>query len=180
TATYVAAAINLAVVLVATALAQASPYQPPAKAVGDSTPVNRAWSVYLAIGLSGFSALGAEVIWTRLLSLVIGGTVYTFSIILAVFLIGLGLGSGAGSFASRELKSPRAALGICQLFLAAAIAWTAYMLAKSLPYWPIDPSLAKDPWHNFQLDLVRCLWAVLPAALLWVASFPLALAVASS
>src|SRR5439155_8709250 len=45
--------------------------------------------------------------------------------------------------------------------------------------WPIDPSLAKNPWHNFQLDLVRCLWAVLPAALLWGASFPLALAAAA-
>ena len=33
-----------------------------------------------------------------------------------------------------------------------------------------------SPWFNFQLDLVRCLWAVLPAAILWGASFPLALA----
>src|SRR4029078_4056756 len=79
----------------------------------------------------------------------------------------------------RELRAPRAALGICQLLLEAAIAWTAYMLAKSLPFWPIDPSLAKNPWHNFQLDLARCLWAVLPAALLWGASFPLALAAAA-
>jgi spermidine synthase len=29
---------------------------------------------------------------------------------------------------------------------------------------------------NFQLDLVRCIWVVLPAAILWGASFPLALA----
>src|SRR4029079_12638782 len=53
------------------------------------------------------------------------------------------------------------------------------MLASALPYWPIAPSLAKNPWHNFQLDLARCLWAVLPAALLWGASFPLALAAAA-
>src|SRR5205085_10929921 len=131
------------------------------------------------IALSGFSALGAEVIWTRLLSLMIGGTVYTFAIILAVFLMGLGLGSSGGSYLGRESRSPRVALGICQLLLGAAIAWTAYMLARSLPYWPIDPSLAKNPWHNFQLDLVRCLWAVLPGAILWGASFPLALAAAA-
>src|SRR5262249_3528243 len=158
---------------------QASPYQVPVAAANVSGPVTPVWSIYLAIGLSGFSALGAEVVWTRLLSLLIGGTVYTFSIILAVFLIGLGVGSSAGSFAAREVKSPRAALGICQLLLAAAVAWTAYMLAKSLPYWPIDPSIAKNPWHNFQLDMARCLWAVLPAALLWGASFPLALAAAA-
>src|SRR5262249_53864432 len=32
----------------------------------------------------------------------------------------------------------------------------------------------------FQLDLVRCLWAVLPPACLWGASFPLALAAVAS
>src|SRR5207253_1490629 len=61
----------------------------------------RPWSVYIAIALSGASALAAEVIWTRLLSLLLGGTVYTFSIILAVFLTGLGLGSGLGSVLAR-------------------------------------------------------------------------------
>ena len=50
------------------------------------------------------------------------------------------------------------------------------MLTQSLPYWPINPSISTSPWFNFQLDLVRCLWVVLPAAILWGASFPLALA----
>jgi spermidine synthase len=50
------------------------------------------------------------------------------------------------------------------------------MLSDSLPYWPINPSISTDPWFNFQLDLVRCLWAILPGAILWGASFPLALA----
>jgi spermidine synthase len=50
------------------------------------------------------------------------------------------------------------------------------MLTSSLPYWPINPTLSPSPWINFQLDLVRCLWAILPAAVLWGASFPLALA----
>ena len=53
--------------------------------------------VYVAIALSGPAALGAEVVWTRLLSLMLGATVYTFSIILAVFLVGLGIGSAIGS-----------------------------------------------------------------------------------
>lgn len=181
TATYVAASINLAVAVVAVLLARAAPCKAqslPDK-TGGASALPPAWGVYLAIGLSGLGALGAEVIWTRLLSLLIGGTVYTFSIILAVFLIGLGLGSSFGSFLARESRSPRVLLGICQLLLAAAIAWTAYMLAKSLPYWPIDPSLAKNPWLNFQLDLVRCVWAVMPAAILWGASFPLALSAAA-
>ena len=40
----------------------------------------------------------------------------------------------------------------------------------------MNPLLSTSPWFNFQIDMVRCLWAVLPPALLWGASFPLALA----
>ena len=137
------------------------------------------WPVYVAIALSGASALGAEVVWTRLLSLMLGATVYTFSIILAVFLVGLGIGSGIGSAVGRWTARPRLALGVCQMLLVGAIALTAHLLAKSLPYWPINPSLSRSPWLNFQLDLLRCAWAVLPATCLWGASFPLALAAAA-
>ena len=204
-ATYAAATVNGAVALMGLGLARLTPHRAPAPASPDASrgggptgepaqartvpappprlPVGRqerGWSVYVAIALSGTSALGAEVVWTRLLSLLLGGTVYTFSIILAVFLVGLGIGSSVGSFLSRVVARPRIALGCCQMFLTAAIAWTAYMVAKSLPYWPIDPSLSTSPWFNFQLDLMRCTWAVLPAALLWGASFPLALAAVAS
>jgi spermidine synthase len=133
-------------------------------------------AVYVTIALSGLAALGAEVVWTRLLSLMLGATVYTFSIILAVFLAGLGFGSNIGSFLSRSMVQPRIALGYCQIFLCAASAWAAYAISHSLPYWPINPSVSLSPWYTFQLDLARCLWAILPAAILWGASFPLALA----
>lgn len=180
-ATYVAAAINLAVALVALALAgrnrhTAADSKSHTERLPQPPSAPRAWTPYLAIALSGCAALGAEVVWTRLLSLLLGGTVYTFSIILAVFLVGLGIGSSAGAFISRTKANPRLALGYCQLLLTAAIAWTAWLLARSLPYWPIDPYLARSPWDSLQLDLVRCAWAILPAAILWGASFPLALA----
>ncbi|MDA1275326.1 MAG: fused MFS/spermidine synthase [Verrucomicrobia bacterium] len=138
-----------------------------------------AWTVYAAIALSGTAALGAEVVWTRLLSLLLGATVYTFSIILAVFLAGLGIGSAVGSVLGRDGNRPAVLLGGCQFLLLAAIAWAACMLAYSLPFWPIDPSLSKNPWFRFQVDIVRCVWVILPAAVLWGASFPLALAAAS-
>jgi spermidine synthase len=109
----------------------------------------------------------------------LGATVYTFSIILAVFLGGLGLGSGVASHLVRQTKNPRAALGVCQLLLAAAIAWTAYTLADALPNWPIDPLLARNAVFNFQVDIMRCMWAIFPAACLWGASFPFALATAA-
>ena len=176
-ATYAGAAINFAVAAVGYWLAKRTEFEATAEAQ-PAYGENHWTPVLLVIALSGMTALGAEVVWTRLLSLMIGATVYTFSIILAVFLTGLGLGSAAGSALGR--KHPRIGLGACQLLLAGAIFWSAYAISSSLPYWPVNPFLTTSPWFNFQIDMVRCLWAVLPAAILWGASFPLALATAAS
>jgi spermidine synthase len=178
TATFLAAAINVTVGLVSFSLARRAPQHAAAL---EATPAiaSGAWPVYVTIALSGATALGAEVIWTRLLGLMIGATVYTFSIILAVFLVGIGIGSTGGSMLARGARNPKALLGWSQMLLALAVAWTAYQLSHSLPYWPINPLLSTSPWYTFQIDLVRCLWALLPAALLWGASFPLALAAAA-
>jgi spermidine synthase len=183
TATLVAAAINGAVALIGFGMAARTPRQagaaePAATPAAEAAP--RSGAVYLTIALSGACALGAEVVWTRLLGLLLGATVYTFSIILAVFLTGLGIGSGVAAALVRGIARPRMALGWCQLLLAGAVAWTAYMLANSLPYWPINPLLSTSPWFTFQIDLARSTWAILPAALLWGASFPLALAAVAS
>ncbi len=189
-ATFVAAAINGTVALAAMALSISRRFEireeteiksATAGKISDALSVDKIfpWQVYVTIALSGLTAIGAEVVWTRLLSLTLGGTVYAFSIILAVFLFGLGIGSTAGASLARKSLRPGILLGWCQFFLTAAIFWTAYMLAESLPYWPIDPSLTANAWFNFQLDMARCLWALLPATILWGASFPLALAAAA-
>ncbi len=175
--TYVAVGINATVGGLALLLARSTEYT-PAEAATVSTPVRAtdAKIVYLVIGISGMCALGAEVVWTRLLATMMGATVYTFSVILAVFLVGLGIGSSVGALLARSISRPRVALGICQFLAAAGIGWTAYMLADSIPYWPVNPILSSSPWFTFQVDLARSLWAVLPATLMWGASFPLALA----
>jgi spermidine synthase len=186
-ATYIAAAINVVVALLALVLARGRPEgvlrTTPGADREENAPAERAPAVvfvYAAIALSGLTALGAEVVWTRLLSLLLGATVYTFSIILAVFLTGLWAGSGAGAFLARRVRDPRLALAGCQILLALAIAWTAFTLAHVLPWWPVDPWLATNPWLNFDLDLTRCIRAIFPATLLWGASFPLALAAAAA
>lgn len=186
TATYSAAAVNVFVALVSAALAFATLYVPESDDRTETrtqtprkTPAFSPWPVYLTIALSGLTALGAEVTWTRLLSLLLGPSVYTFSIILAVFLLGLGLGSAVASRLLRNIKDAAAALAACQVLLVGAIAWSAFMIAAVLPFWPIDPALAPSPWINYQLDVLRCAWAILPASLLWGASFPFALAAAS-
>jgi len=181
TATYVAAGLNVLVALVALALtAQAgskAATPEPERPVETVTTSPGSKLIYLIIGLSGLSALGAEIVWARLMSLLFGGTVYTFSLLLAVFLAGLGLGSSAGSLLARMLTRPQLALGICQFLLMGAVAWSAFAITKSLPYWTVADGGPVNPWHTFQVDIARSLWAMLPAAVLWGASFPLALAV---
>ena len=44
-------------------------------------------------GVSGFCAMASEVIWTRLLGLIVGPTTYSFTIVLVTFITGLALGS---------------------------------------------------------------------------------------
>ena len=108
TTTFVAAAINFGVAGVGFCLSKRAPHRPAVQARPDGTiaaPPTGTNAVYVAIALSGSSALGAEVVWTRLLSLMLGATVYTFSIILAVFLVGLGIGSSAGSFMARGWRA---------------------------------------------------------------------------
>ena len=179
--TYVAAAINVVVALLAVLVAAREPFTAEADEAADAVrPVPAANGdprlVYLAIALSGLTALACEVLWTRSMSLLFGATTYTFSLILAVFLAGLGLGSSVGATLGRGLARPRVALGWCQLALCVAMAWTSWVLTDSLPYWPINPSIAPNAWYQFQLDLVRALFAALPASILWGMSFPLALA----
>jgi spermidine synthase len=184
-ATYTAAAINVAVGVAALVLAAFAlpPTFEPGGGSKPAPPLRRArgtFLVYIAIGLSGMTALGAEVVWTRLLSLLLGATVYTFSIILAVFLLGLSAGSAFGSFLVRRIRQPRLTLAGAQLLIAASVAFTAYTLSDWLPFWPVDPWLSMNPWFSFDLDVMRCIRAILPATLLWGASFPLALASAAA
>ena len=183
-ATYVAIAINLSMAGLAFAFAGVIPRESDpddqVRPAAHAVPGKSAATVYIAISLSGLCALAAEAIWTRMLGLLFGASVYALSIIVAVFLVGLGIGSGIGALLCRILVSPRTALGWCQCLAACAIAWTAYNLGAALPYWPINPLISSSIWFNFELDLSRAFWALLPPTLLWGASFPLALAAAAS
>lgn len=64
---------------------------PPAK-TASLPPV---WFVLFAAALVGLAFLQLELVWYRMLSPILGGSTYTFGLILAVALLGIGLG-GAG------------------------------------------------------------------------------------
>ena len=183
-ATLVAAAINAAIAVLSFAIVKkGAAFRPPADTVLAPAAGNVAvaaanpW-VYVVIGVSGFTALGAQVVWTRLISLLFGGTVYTFSIILAVFLIGLAIGSAGGSFLARQVRRPGTALAWAQLLLVLAIPVAAFMIAREIPFWYLNPDFQDDIWLRYGHDLLRAGVAMSMATVLWGASFPLALAAA--
>lgn len=183
TATWVGVALNLLVGGVAWLLSRVTPGVPAEIAAERPAAVQQPRglrspnaAVYIAIGLSGACALGSEVIWTRNLALLLGGTVYTFALILGTMLLGLGIGSSVGAGAARNVRDPRRAMVICQLLAIFGLGWAAWMITHNLPYWPINPGNAPSPWYLFQLDFLRSFLVVMPAALCWGASFPLAIA----
>jgi len=71
------------------------------------------WPLWVACA-SGFAALAFEVIWFRVLVLVFGSTVYSFSAMLAVFLLGLAIGSAVFGPWSDRTRSPVRLLALAQ------------------------------------------------------------------
>src|SRR5205807_2680922 len=45
------------------------------------------------LGVTAFAALLHEIAWTRVLVMIVGGSTYAFTLVLLVFLLGIGLGS---------------------------------------------------------------------------------------
>ena len=182
-ATGVAVTLNVIVAIACYLLARSTDHDTNRQTV-DPAVVGAEPVIYAAAGLSGFTALGAEVVWTRQLSLLFGASVYTFSLILAVFLAGLGIGGFTGSVLARRSSSPRSLLGYVQCLLAIAIAFGAWAIVNVLPHWQPTaqflPGVRSEPMLAFAFDAVRCAFALLPATILWGASFPLTLAAGGS
>lgn len=116
---FAAAATNLAVGILAYILGiqdkrQPSPEKPvqPNKGIASSltgsagepaTSPRLAFAAFGIIALSGYCAMAYEVIWTRLLGLVLGPTTYSFTLILALFILAMAIGAWAfGRLADRS------------------------------------------------------------------------------
>lgn len=65
--------------------------------------------------LSGFSALVYQIVWLRLLALVLGVTVYAASAVLTSFMGGLALGSWLGGRVADRVRSPLRAFGAVEV-----------------------------------------------------------------
>ncbi len=79
--------------------------------------------VLWAYALSGFAALGYEVVWARIISLHTVGAIYSFSIMLTVFLSGLFIGSLVGTWWVRQQRASLLHFGVLEL----GIGWLAIL-----------------------------------------------------
>jgi len=86
--------------------------------------------VLVAYGLSGLGALAYEVIWTRVLVLILGSSTYAFTLMLATFLIGLALGSFLISRVTDRLRSPLAIFGLLEIGIGLTALWGMFQFEK--------------------------------------------------
>ncbi|HKY31841.1 MAG TPA: fused MFS/spermidine synthase, partial [Candidatus Polarisedimenticolia bacterium] len=84
---------------------------------------------------SGFVAMIYEIAWTRVLALIIGSSVYAFTIMLTTFLVGLAGGAAIFSRMSDRLRGRFAVEGVIALLTGAALAaFGTLLLFGELPY----------------------------------------------
>jgi predicted membrane-bound spermidine synthase len=83
-----------------------------------------AYVIYGVAGIAGFSFFLMELVWYRMLGPILGGTTFTFGLILAVALTGIGLGGAAYAVLFRRGPSSLHSLALTCVLEALAIALT--------------------------------------------------------
>jgi len=123
---WVAVLLNLVAGLGALRLASARPpalgARGPSGAIG--APVSRSLVIATgaAIFLSGFAAMGMEIVWFRHLAVLLGSTRSVFSLLLTAILVGIWLGSIGGGYLHRRFGRPALWYMLAQaLFIASAL-----------------------------------------------------------
>jgi spermidine synthase len=179
--TWVAAALNAAAAITAWAAsrhdtADVAHVRRAQESPADETSLAGGIRVAFAILflLSGFTALTYQIAWVRIFTLVFGSSVYSFSAVLGVYLLGLALGSAAVAPLLRRGAS-LAGFGLLQLALAAAAAFQLTSFSR-IPQWTYDlVQGAGTSWGRLVMGEVGLLAAFLlvPCALLG-AAFPIA------
>jgi spermidine synthase len=106
---------------------------------------------------SGFVTIGMQVIWSRILSMIIGSSTYAFTIVLALFLIGLAIGAWVVGFTKRtDSFQLRRAVFIVQLLIVITL-FVSFRLTSAVPNLLITVgfALTVDSWHGL-LALQAC------------------------
>lgn len=97
--------------------------------------------------LSGATGLVYELVWTRELIFVFGGTTHAISTVLVAFMGGLGLGSYLAGRFSRRVANPGRAYGAIEIIIGVYALAVPLLLNLADPiYRAIYPTVATEPW----------------------------------
>lgn len=144
------------------------------------TDVPRPRLAAAALGISGAVALVYEVVWTRVLALVLGPTTYAFSTMLVAFIVGIAIGAAAASRVADRAARPMLWLA-AMLALAALGAFGASLAIGQLPLAVAaivaSPDASLTSVVARQALLVGAL--LVPMTLAFGAAFPFAVAAAA-
>src|SRR5450432_4613410 len=147
-------------------------------------PVVDARSRRVALGafiVSGATAMTLQVMWTRALAVLIGSSIFSFTIILVAFLIGLGVGSAVFGRLSQRTAHPVRWLAGLHLGIALAVG-ASYLCTDRLPFvftWLLrSTSFSVDTILVCQFVLA-CV-TVLPATILMGGIFPITVRIAAT
>jgi len=131
----------------------------------------------LVAAISGFASLALEVVWFRLMAIFMGPTSYTFTVVLATVLAGIAAGSALASPLLRWRSADWVLLlGLIQLIGASLVLGSVAGIAA-----PVEAAVWVQQWLNragigFAVPaLAMSLVVVLPSALFFGVSFPMAL-----
>jgi spermidine synthase len=109
-------------------------------------------ALLIAYGLSGMSALGYQVIWTRTLPFSFEwarSTTYSFTAMLTVFLVGLFIGSALMSYFSARTKNPLGIFSYIQFSIGLTAVSSLYLIAF------VTPSFSPLRYMNQDTGLVN-------------------------
>lgn len=136
----------------------------------------------IVLTVGGAVTLGLEVVSIHMLAVVAGNSVYAFALMLAVFLLGLGLGSIFGKKALSYIDRPTLII-LAQCGIAASIIITALVWDRIPAYFAsfgeMQNYIHLGFWAREILRGAICALAMLPATLFIGASYPAAMSLAA-
>jgi spermidine synthase len=118
---FAAVAVNLLVALLAMQMRAAPATLATEPSEGTTSTLVPPRAVYAAAAIAGFAFLLMELVWYRMLSPLLGGTTYMFGLILAVALLGIGLGGAAYALLRGNVRATPAAFAVTCALEALAI-----------------------------------------------------------
>jgi spermidine synthase len=164
--------VNTAIFLLAAWLARRAPAAAPTLYSGAAAErrTRADWVLPLML-VSGACAFTYEVLWTRLLTHILGGSVYAFATMLASFLAGIALGAAAAAPLARSRQSAVISMAIAQTGIA-LMSLLAFILCDDLP--SLASGLVAGGSAGLLNNVAVAAIILLPGALCMGATFPLA------